>query len=121
MKISRELLTNLVGLSRQAFPREVGGILLVGEKGKDKAIIDDFVLTPGQFYEDSVVVHLENIPIYANATGSFHSHPRGIPLPSKADKDFFSRTGKVHLIIAVPSNDVGVFDGKGKPLKLDVV
>ncbi len=118
MKITKELLERLMEISKEAYPREIGGILL-----KKKEVISDFVIVPGQFETHSIYVRYDQLPIYPNSAGTFHSHPSNNPNPSKADLDFFSRLGKTHMIIAHPYslNSIGVYDSSGKASRLDVV
>ena len=116
MRIKKEVLENILELCRQAYPREIGGILL-GVKE-----VRDFVLLPGEYYGDSIYMQLYNIPIYADAVGTFHSHP-GPPVPSPADLNFFPKMGKQHLIIGWPysKENVRAYDAEGHPISLEIV
>ena len=117
MKIKKPVIDTILGLCQEAYPREIGGILL------GKRIVDDFVLVPGQFSMHSIYIRLYDIPIYTNAAGTFHSHPAPQPKPSGADLDFFRRVPGKHLIVTVPYdlNSVHVYDSKGKAQKIEVV
>lgn len=117
MKINKKVLKNILALSKNAYPSEVGGLLL------GKEIIDDFVLVPAEFTTHSVYVKLYDIPIYPNLAGSFHSHPVESSEPSSADLRFFGKMGKVHIIFAYPYdlNSFIAYDSEGKQVKLEVV
>ncbi len=116
MKIKTALLGEIFELCKQAFPREVGGLLLNNP-------VDDFVLLPGKFNRTSINVFTNSVPLYPNLQGTFHSHPSASNNPSGADLDFFRRFGKWHLIIAYPYdlNSVAVYNARGERLKLEVV
>jgi len=115
MKINRSVLQNLCALSKEFHPREVGGILL------GRNVINDFVMMPGKFSYGEVLVNMYDVPIYPNMAGTFHSHPTPDARPSRADLSFFSRWGRIHLIIGAPYdlNSVKAYDPQGKPV--DVV
>ena len=100
-------------LAREAYPNEVGGILL------GKRIINDFVIVPARFSRDSIHVFLNMIPIYPDFVGTFHSHPSGALFPSRADLEFFSNFGRIHLI--VDGYLFRAFSPKGEEIRLEVV
>lgn len=102
-----------MALAREAYPNEVGGILL------GKRIINDFVIVPARFSRNSVRVFLDLIPIYPEFVGTFHSHLSGALLPSRADLEFFSSFGRIHLI--VDGYSFRAFSSKGKEIRLEVV
>jgi len=115
MKIKKQILDNIVGLCKEAYPREIGGILL------GKPVVEDFVLVPGRFETHSIYIKMYDIPIYTNVAGTFHAHPSRQAFPSQADLDFFRRIGKEHIIVTEPYdlNSVYAYDVKGR--KIDVV
>ncbi len=117
MRIKKEVLERILELCRQAYPNEIGGILL----GKD--VVRDFILLPGEYYRDSIYMQLHNLPIYPDAVGTFHSHPRGLPVPSQADLGLFAKTGREHLVIGWPytEENVRAYDSRGRRLPLQVV
>ncbi len=116
MRIKKEVLEKILALCKEAYPNEVAGILL----GTDT--VNDFVIMPGEYFEASVYVKTYNIPIYPNAAGTFHSHP-GPPVPSRADLDFFSKTGREHLIIGWPYNleNIRSYDSMGRRAPLQII
>ena len=116
MKIKKEMVEALLELSREAYPLEVGGILL-------NRPVDDLVILPGKFSGNSIQVYMHHIPIYPTLQGTFHSHPSPNNRPSRADLNFFSKMGREHLIISHPYNlnSIAVYDSSGKPTKLEIV
>jgi proteasome lid subunit RPN8/RPN11 len=114
--MKKETAQRILGLCRQAHPYEVGGLLL-------NSPIDDFVLVPGTFTENSIWIQMDQIPIYANKAGTFHSHPSPDNRPSRADKDFFGRMGRIHIIVGHPYvlNTMAAYDTKGKKIGLNFV
>ena len=117
MKISKELVERIAGISKQAYPREIAGLLL----GK-KDTIDDFVIMPGEYETRHVYIKMHLLPIYANKMGTFHSHPSPNNRPSRADLDFFSSGGKVHLIISNPYdfNSIAAYNSRGEKIPLEL-
>lgn len=117
-KISIDLLNRLLEISKEAYPREIAGMLL-----KEKNIINDFVILPGNYNTNSVNMYSNSMPIYTNSVGTFHSHPSPNSNPSKADLNFFAQKAGFHLIIAYPYvfNSIAVYDNAGKPVQLQVV
>lgn len=117
MKIKQETLEKILNVAKAFHPSEIGGILL----GKD--VVDEYVLIPGEYTPNSVRVNLNNIPIYVKKKGTFHSHPTPNANPSRADRAFFSKTGKYHLIIAKPYNkqSVKAYENSGEETELEIV
>lgn len=117
MKIKKNILSNMLELAKEAYPREAGGLMLGGE------VVDDFVLIPGQFNLNNVTVKLNQLPIYTNKKGTFHSHPSRNPNPSQADKSFFSKMGQYHLIIAKPYklNSLKAYNNRGEETEVELV
>ena len=116
VKIKREFLEKIIELSSEAYPREVGGILLGNP-------IDDFVIIPGRFNYTSIYMRFDQLPIYVNLAGTFHSHPSPHSVPSQADLNLFRRIGKTHLIIAYPYdfNSFQAYNSMGKKIELEIV
>jgi proteasome lid subunit RPN8/RPN11 len=116
LAIRKKVLANLLGISREAHPYEVGGLLL------GRGAIEDYVLIPGEFAEQSIYIHMDRIPIYTNLAGTFHSHPSPDARPSRADLNLFGRIGKAHIIIGYPYalNSTRAYDSRGKAIELRV-
>jgi proteasome lid subunit RPN8/RPN11 len=117
MQIKKELIEAILDLCRGAHPREVGGLLL------GKKIVDDYVIVPGKFYNFSIYIRMDQLPIYPNLYGTFHSHPTPNSQPSKADVDFFGKLGKEHIIFAYPYslNSFQVYDTFGRKAQVKIV
>ena len=116
MRIKKELLENILELSKEAYPNEVAAILLNNP-------VDDFVIMPAEFTTYQVHVKMNLIPIYVNLHGTFHSHPTSNNNPSRADLSFFGKLGKEHLIIAYPYdlNAVAVYKNNGEKTELEIL
>ena len=119
VKIKRKTLGTIFELCKEMYPNEIGGILLENE---DTKIIDDFVIMPGEYANSTIYIRDNERPIYPNAVGTFHSHPSGVARPSRADKNYFTRFGKLHMIIGYPYNEqtVRVYDSFANPSEIDV-
>ncbi len=117
MEIKEQTLQDILRVAKSFHPRESGGLLL-GRKE-----IDDYVLIPGRFTANSVSVKLNQLPIYVNKQGTFHSHPTPNANPSKADQQFFSKMGKYHLIIAKPYNEESVqaYNNRGEKEEIQII
>lgn len=117
MKISEKALEDILRVAKSFHPTESGGLLL------GRREIDDYVLIPGEFTLNSVRVKLNQLPIYVNKQGTFHSHPTPNTEPSKADRKFFSKMGKHHLIIAKPykNKSVQAYNSRGEKEELKVI
>lgn len=119
-EITHELMQMIFEASKDTYPNEFGALL---KKAKD-GIIDELLLLPGtQSGRSSALFRLHMLPITYDVVGSIHSHPSPHPFPSKADINFFSRLGDVHIIVAHPF-DMGSWRGynrQGEPLKIEVL
>lgn len=120
MKIREEALEFMLGVSRKYYPSEFGGML----RGKDD-IIEELLVIPASTYGNGFVdTRIDMIPIDRSIIGSFHSHPGRSFQPSRADIEFFRKSGPVHLIARSPYsgiNDVAAYDRSGKRISIRVV
>lgn len=97
-KIKKEVLQLIMESSKSSYPNEFGAFLRAKHN-----VIYEIILLPGTISGGrSVLYNLLMKPIDFTIVGSVHSHPSGVPLPSQADLDMFSRTGDVHIIVAYP-------------------
>ena len=117
MQIKRGLVEAILDLCRNAHPREIGGILL-GRK-----VVDDYVIVPGKFYNFSIYIRMDQLPLYPNLNGTFHSHPTPNTSPSRADIEFFGKLGKEHIIFAYPYtlNSFQAYDTFGNKAQVKLV
>lgn len=115
-KIDEEVLKLVLHASKSSHPNEFAGILRSSED-----IITEVLLLPGTFSSDrSALMRLDMLPLSSKACGSVHSHPTPNMNPSEADLNFFSRFGKIHLIIAHPYSQKSwkAFDSRGEIVSL---
>jgi proteasome lid subunit RPN8/RPN11 len=121
--ITRDVLESCLLGAQESYPREFLG-MLAGTRAKDEIRIDRLYLAP-LTESDEGSVHFDefNLPIALGVVGTFHSHPSGQALPSKADLRMFSRKGSVHLVACRPfgAQSVRAFDLKGKELPFSTV
>jgi len=113
--IARDVLESCLLGAKESHPSEFLG-MLAGDKAKDGIHIDRLYLAPLTISDEGSVSFDEfNMPIAMGVVGTFHSHPTGPALPSKADLRLFSRKGDVHLIASYPyrKGDVAAFDSTG--------
>jgi proteasome lid subunit RPN8/RPN11 len=103
-KIKRECLDIILEGAKSIFPNEFGGLLRVDTKEKNTII--EVILLPGTISGGSQALFKMNmLPIDFSIIGTVHSHPSGVPLPSKADLTLFDKYGKIHIIVASPFNE----------------
>jgi len=117
--IRKELLSLLLRVGRERHPFEFAGLL----REKD-GIIGEFTLLPGTVSsESSASLYLDMMPLDTHVTGSVHSHPNGVLVPSGADLSFFPRTGRYHLIIGFPyeEGNWACYEANGSPFTMEVV
>jgi proteasome lid subunit RPN8/RPN11 len=117
--IRKDLLSLLLQVGRERHPFEYAGLL----REKD-GIIAELNLLPGTLSsEHSASLFLDMMPLDTHVTGSVHSHPNGVLIPSGADLSFFPRTGRYHLIIGFPYEEKNwaCFEANGRPTDIEVV
>lgn len=117
--IRKDLLSLLLQIGREQHPSEYAGLL----REKD-GIIGELTLLPGTTSNEiSASLHLDMMPLDTHLAGSVHSHPNGILLPSDADRSFFPRTGRYHIIVGFPYGEENwaCFRANGAPVELEVV
>ena len=120
MKIKKEAMLFILGVSRKYYPDEFGGML----RGKND-VIEEVLVIPASTYGDGFVeTRMDMIPIDHSIIGSVHSHPGRNYKPSNADLAFFKKTGAVHLIARAPYegiDDLAAYDRSGKRIMLSLV
>lgn len=120
MKIKSVALEFILGVSKRFHPDEFGGML----RGRGD-IIEEVLIIPATLYgEDSVTTRMDMVPIDHSIIGSVHSHPVASFRPSRADLEFFRKTGYVHLIVKSPYRDVrdvAAYDREGNRIGLETV
>jgi len=117
--IRKDLLTLLLHIGMEQHPNEYAGLL----REKD-GVIDELDLLPGTTSNAiSASLHLDMMPLDTHLAGSVHSHPNGVLIPSDADRSFFPRTGRYHIIVGFPYTEENwaCFRANGAPVELEVV
>ena len=103
-KITKNCLNIILEGAKSIYPKEFGGLLRVDTTNKHTII--EVILLPGTISGGSqALFQLHMLPIDFSIIGTVHSHPSGIPLPSRADLSLFDRYGKVHIIVATPFDE----------------
>jgi proteasome lid subunit RPN8/RPN11 len=119
LKIKKAALEFILGVSKEMYPNEFGGML----RGRGELIEEVLVIPSTTYGETFVSTRMDMIPFDKSIIGSVHSHPAQSFQPSDADLDFFRRTGKVHLIAKKPYKsilDVAAYDGAGNRISLEL-
>lgn len=119
VQIESETLQFILHACRNTHPNEFAGFL----REKDD-VISEVLLAPGTLFgKTGSVVNRWMLPLDSSISGSIHSHPSSIVIPSPSDLRFFSIFGKYHAIVGFPyaSESIHFFDRKGSSLSHRVV
>jgi len=118
--ISKKMLDLLCEASKDSLPNEFYAKLIA-----DEGIITEFSIIQVIAGKTHVIplTYQEPPDISLKGVGTAHSHPSGVPLPSGADLQFFSKMGNTHIIIGYPytSTSWRAYDGRGRPVEIEVV
>ncbi|VVC00843.1 putative metalloprotease [uncultured archaeon] len=116
--IRQGTLESIIMVARKVYPDEFFSML-----GGAGGIIEELVIVPAEFGEDSVVYRHDLVPFDKKIIGTVHSHPGKWASPSEDDLESFRKAGEVHLIIGYPYdlNTIKAFDTKGNKITLKVV
>ena len=121
-KIKRKTLDFILESAKSAFPNEFGGLLRVDLD--ERNTINEIVILPGTISGDShAIFRLHMLPIDFSIVGTVHSHPSISFHPSDADKLFFRKYGKIHIVAAYPftSNSWKSYDYDGNEVDMIVI
>jgi proteasome lid subunit RPN8/RPN11 len=121
-KIKRKCLELILESSKSTYPQEFGGLLRADDEKKDT--IAEIVILPGTVSGDShAIFKLHMLPIDYSIIGTVHSHPGPSANPSDADLQLFRKTGKIHIIVAMPFNidSWKAYDYLGNSVNVEVV
>lgn len=117
--IAGKLLDLLCELGADSDPQEFVALLKTVD-----GVIAELELLPGTITsEDSALLPLYMAPLTTDTAGSAHSHPRGVLAPSRADLQFFPRSGRYHIILGPPYDRSAwrCFLADGSPCALAVI
>jgi proteasome lid subunit RPN8/RPN11 len=121
-KIKKKCLDLIFECAKSSYPNEFGGLLRVDLEKKYTII--ELVILPGTISGDAhAIFKLYMLPIDFSIVGTVHSHPSYSNRPSDADIQFFSKSGKVHIISANPfdMSSWRAYDYNGETIQLIVV
>jgi len=119
MKIIRELIEELLAISKDNYPYEFVA-LLTGKKGA----IENYYFLPGTtFGLTSATFDINMMPLGRKILGTYHSHPSSNNRPSTQDLRMFARNGNYHIIAGYPYNETSwrCYDKNGIPINLEVI
>jgi len=119
IRIEKELLDFISNAAKNNYPNEFAAFLR-----EDKDIISEIVLSPFSIFgRNSSTISNFSLPIDPTIIGSVHSHPGRSGSPSESDLIFFSRYGKVHIIVRYPFEleDYFFYSREGENLNYEVI
>ncbi len=115
--IKRKALDFLLEASRNNFPNEFAGML----RAQGNVITEILVIPRTEWNNRSALIFLDMLPADPSIVGSVHSHP-GPAIPSQADLEFFSKFGKIHIIVGYPfrETDIRAYLPSGEPTPVGI-
>jgi proteasome lid subunit RPN8/RPN11 len=119
VKIKREALELALHAAKSTYPDEFIALLRDDEQGT----ITHILLLPRSTYGQGFSsIDFNMVPMLSHSCGSIHSHPAPNNSPSRGDKMFYARMGRVHIILGYPygENSARAFDKDGKELPLAI-
>ncbi|NYZ74886.1 Mov34/MPN/PAD-1 family protein [Candidatus Micrarchaeota archaeon] len=120
--VKRRPLLSALEAAKHTFPDEFIG-LFRGKREDDTITVDELIIAPLSTYGESYSAYSPwFLPPKIDSVGSFHSHPVGPALPSRADKEHFAIAGPVHFIATPPftPETTACFDSKGKRIEFEL-
>lgn len=117
--IRQRTLRLIMEASLDSYPLEFGAFLKA-----ENHVIYEIAILPGTVQGDHhTLFYLYNKPIDFSMVGTAHSHPSGFTLPSDADRNMFSNTGPIHIIVGYPYglHNFTAYDRTGKETELRVI
>ncbi len=120
IQIEKNVIEDIIQIARKMYPNEFAALLQGGiEQGT--LHIDGLIFLPGTSSDEGAIMQTHMLPLISTV-GSVHSHPGYDASPSKADLQFFSKRGLVHLIIAKPYDrkSIRAYDASGNLIDYDV-
>ncbi|MCS7118487.1 MAG: Mov34/MPN/PAD-1 family protein [Archaeoglobaceae archaeon] len=117
MKIRSELLRAILESAKETYPYEFIA-LLTGDKG----VIKELIFLPSISSKEIALIHLDMLPIGIRIYGTVHSHPSPCCEPSEEDFYFFTKFGKIHIIVCYPftMKDWKCFDSRGEEIEIEI-
>lgn len=119
--VQDSVVQDIISFAQANHPKEFAAIL----QGEVK---DEVMTVSGLLYQEfhassSQALMRMNLPMLSQAVGSVHSHPGFSNRPSRADLQFFGKTGVVHLIVCRPYRQeaLACYDYLGNPMEFFVV
>jgi proteasome lid subunit RPN8/RPN11 len=119
LKIKKTALEFILGVSKEVYPNEFGGML----RGRGDTIEEVMVIPATTYGETFVTTRMDMVPFDKSIIGSVHSHPVESFRPSGADLESFRKTGRIHLIVKKPYKsiqDIAAYDAAGNRIKLEI-
>ncbi|MCQ1538213.1 proteasome protein [Methanocalculus taiwanensis] len=117
--ISSDTLSTLIEMAKSQHPHEFVALL-----DAENGVLSGINLLPGtRLDERSASILTDMVPLGMSFSGSAHSHPNGVIVPSDADIGFFPRFGSCHLIFGYPygPDDWQAFSRDGLRRSLEVI
>ena len=118
--IKKAMLEFIIEASKDSFPNEFYAKLLQ----KNGVITEFSIIKTIQGRTHAIpFVYMEPPDIFLETAGTVHSHPSGNNRPSRADLEFFAKSGDTHIIIGYPYtlSTWRAYNRLGEPIELKVV
>lgn len=120
IRIKREAIELALHAAKNTYPDEFIGLLRDDEQGTITHIL---ILPRSTYGRGFSSIDFNMMPMFSHSCGSIHSHPVPDAHPSRGDKLFFARLGRVHIIMGYPygEKDARAYDREGNEIALEVV
>ena len=121
--IEESALQDILDMAKSSYPKEVLVFLSATEGNKKGHVhIDEIQIQAYEASQTSAMVWLHLLPTVSNIVGTAHSHPSGSRRPSRADLQFWSKQGFVHMIAGRPytRNSVSFYNKQGEEIGVGI-
>jgi proteasome lid subunit RPN8/RPN11 len=120
VRIMRDAIGLALHAAKSTYPDEFIALL----RDDDQKTITHILVLPRSVYGQGFSsIDFYMLPMFSHSCGSIHSHPAPDARPSRGDKMFFARLGRVHIIMGYPyeEKDARAYDREGKEIELVVI
>ncbi len=116
-QIKKTILEDLMVTAHNYLPDEF--LCFLGGNKKEQTI-EEVVILPTWNGKTSSSINLHSFPMDDTIIGSFHSHPNGVAMPSRADLKFFRRFD-INIILSLPIREFAFFDKQGQANTIKII
>jgi len=118
--IEKAVMDDIIEFAKSNYPKEF--VALLGGRIRNKKLFVDKIIYQHYFSSHVSAMMKMNLPILSDVVGSVHSHNGYNNIPSRADMNFFSKSGFFHIIIAYPFTiqTIAAYNVNGKRIEFSI-